>query len=98
MLKIGLTGGIGSGKTIVANILKKLEISVYNADERAKQLTNNDAKIKKTLVGKFGNSLYKKNKLDKKMLSKLIFGNSENLEFVNSIIHPIVMQDYEKWL
>jgi dephospho-CoA kinase len=97
MIKIGITGGIGSGKSIVCEIFEKLNVSVYNADFKAKILTNEDIQIRKKLISRFGNSLFKNNQLDRKKLADIIFTDEEELEFVTSIIHPAVKADFEKW-
>jgi dephospho-CoA kinase len=94
---IGLTGGIGSGKTTIANHLKSLGIPVYNSDEQAKKilyLPETLASIK--LV--FGNGLFANDLLDKEKLSNLVFNNPEQLKLLNQIIHPAVKVDFEKWL
>jgi dephospho-CoA kinase len=95
---IGITGGIGSGKTIVSKVFETLGISVYNSDIEAKKLNNSSERIKKELINRFGNDLYKEDVLDKKLLAKYIFNNSENIKFVNNIIHPEVKKHFEKWL
>jgi len=94
---IGLTGGIGSGKTTIANHLKSLGIPVYNSDEQAKKILYLPETIK-SLKSVFGNSIFSNNLLDKEKLSQLVFNNQEQLEFLNQIIHPKVKIDFQKWL
>ena len=94
---IGLTGGIGSGKTTIANHLKSLGIPVYNSDEQAKKILYLPETIK-SLKSVFGNSIFSNNLLDKEKLSQLVFNNQEQLKFLNQIIHPKVKIDFQKWL
>ena len=94
---IGLTGGIGSGKTTIANHLKSLGIPVYNSDDQAKKILYLPETIK-SLKSVFGNSIFSNNLLDKEKLSKLVFNNPEKLKFLNQIIHPVVKVDFDKWL
>ncbi len=96
---IGLTGGIGSGKTIVAEVFEKLGIPVYNSDIEAKQLMNTDSDIINKLKTVFGYDIYSdKNILNRKKLAKLIFNNKEKLNTVNSIVHPAVKKHFNNWV
>jgi len=97
MLKIGITGGIGSGKSVVANILQQMGFPVYDSDSRAKALTQTNADIRQQLTAMFGDNLFKDNILDKKALSQLIFSSDKNLKAVNAIIHPVVVGDFATW-
>lgn len=98
MLKIGLTGGIGSGKTTVAHILAKLNYPVYIADQEAARLINSDPGIYSKLVGLFGEQIYQADHtLNKKALSDIIFNDHRALLTVNSIVHPRVLEDFEQW-
>jgi len=94
---IGLTGGIGSGKTTIANHLKSLGFPVYNSDEQAKKILYLPETLQ-SLKLFFGNSIFKDDLLDKEELSKLVFNNPEQLKLLNQIIHPAVKVDFEKWL
>jgi len=95
----GLTGGIGSGKTTVGQIFKTLGIAVYNADERAKWLTENNNTIKLKIKSIFGEQLYDLNDvLDKKKLSEIVFNNKLELIKLNEIIHPEVRLDFTEWI
>lgn len=95
----GLTGGIGSGKTTVGQIFKTLGVAVYNADERAKWLTENNSTIKLKIKSKFGEQLYDLNDiLDKKKLSEIVFNNKIELIKLNEIIHPEVRLDFTEWI
>jgi dephospho-CoA kinase len=98
MKRIGITGGIGSGKTTVCEIFKLLGIPVFHADLEAQFLQNNDQVIKNQIVEHFGEKIYNKyGRLDRKKMASLIFSRPEELEAINSIIHPAVRQRYMKW-
>ena len=88
MIKIGLTGGIGSGKSVVAALLELSGIPVYIADTESKRLTASSPVIREKLIALFGKELYTPDGLDKKRLASHIFGTPELLEQVNAIIHP----------
>lgn len=98
MLTIGLTGGIGSGKTTVAQIFEVLAIPVYYADEAAKNLMNQDAALKKQIVSAFGPDVYKEEKLDRALLARLVFGDAQKLNVLNSIVHPATLLDASRWI
>jgi len=98
-LKIGVTGGIGAGKSIVCKIFSVLGVPVYDADTRAKWLMANNSQLKDQLIGAFGEEVYLANNgLNRALLSKLVFNNNEKLALLNSIVHPIVAEDFSKWL
>ena len=97
MIKLGITGGIGAGKTVVASFLKAIGVSVYIADDESKRLTSTSPKIKELLIKNFGEQLYPGGNLNKPLLASLIFGNKKNLDLVNSIIHPEVLVDFNQW-
>jgi dephospho-CoA kinase len=97
MKVIGLTGGIGSGKSTVSRLLNKMGIPVYIADAESKRLTESSPAIREKLTGRFGANLYADGKLNKSLLASLIFENEANLRFVNSVIHPEVRIDFERW-
>lgn len=96
-LKIGITGGIGSGKTFICKLFEALGIPVYNADEEAKRLMNSDARIKEKLIEQFGEATYKEGRLDRAFLADMVFSDKEKLELLNSIVHPIVIQEAKDW-
>jgi len=99
MIKVGITGGIGSGKTTVCKIFEILGIPVYNADERAKELIATDKSIIKQVKQLFGNDVYDEDgKLDKKRVASVIFNFPEILNKYNKIVHPAVFKDAEKWM
>jgi dephospho-CoA kinase len=95
---IGLTGGIGSGKTILAKEFSKNYIQVYNSDERAKFLMNNSKDLKDSLIKCFGSNTYVDDSLNKTYLSSLIFNDRKSLELMNSIVHPHVEKDFMGWM
>lgn len=97
MIKIGLTGGIGSGKSTVSEIFKVLGFPVYIADIESKKLTNTSLYIKEKLIGRFGGNIYAQEGLNKDLLAKYIFENKENLNYVNSVIHPQVRSHFIDW-
>lgn len=98
MLKIGLTGGIGSGKTTVARVLEVLGIPVYYADEAAKDLMNKNELLKQQLIFHFGEATYfEDGHLNRKHLSSIVFANKEKLELLNSLVHPVTIADAQQW-
>ncbi|MBL0012398.1 MAG: dephospho-CoA kinase [Flavobacterium sp.] len=94
---IGLTGGIGSGKTTIANYIKSLGVPVYIADDEAKKLLY-DAVIQEELKVAFGETIFENGVLSKDKLAKIVFNNAAKLKSLNSIIHPAVKAHFEKWL
>jgi dephospho-CoA kinase len=98
MLKIGLTGGIGSGKTTVAQIFEVLAIPVYYADQAAKELMNHDPDLKKEITSAFGKEVYKEGMLDRAFLGEIVFTDSEKLARLNSIVHPATLKDASSWM
>ena len=95
---IGITGGMGSGKSTVSNILRHLNYKVYNSDVRGKELIGEVKSIRDQLVTIFGDEIFKNNKLDSKALSKKIFKDESSLKKINSIIHPEVEKDFNSWI
>ena len=98
MIKVGITGGIGSGKTYVCNVFEKMGVPVFYADEEAKKISESNAVIIK-IVETFGASILDiDNKLDRKKLSERVFSNPHELQKLNAIIHPLVKKRFENWL
>ena len=97
MIKIGITGGIGSGKSVVAELFKLLGVPVYNADQECKRLMDVSPIIREHLTMLFGNELYTSQGLNRRRLADLIFNNAENLHFTNHIVHPEVKRDFLQW-
>lgn len=98
MLKVGLTGGIGSGKSTVAKVFEVLGIPVYYADDAAKRLMNQDDDVKRTIQKQFGDAVYTNDVLNKKQLADIVFNNPEKLQQLNKIIHPATIKDAERWM
>ena len=98
MLKVGLTGGIGSGKTLLSRIFKILRVPVYNSDERAKHLMAHDDSVKELIKNAFGEDVYNKDILDTKKLSGLVFKDKSKLSALNNIVHPAVFNDFDQWV
>ena len=97
MKRIGITGGIGAGKSLVAEIIKAMGYPVYNSDERAKELTESNPKIKEGLIHLFGEEIYQNDTLNKFALAQAIFSDESLREKVNALIHPIVREDFNLW-
>ena len=97
MIRVGLTGGIGSGKSTVARILETLGIPVYYADDAAKQIMNTDEGLKQEIRKHFGDASYVDDRLDRKYLAGIVFKNAEKLELLNSLIHPVTIRHSEDW-
>jgi dephospho-CoA kinase len=97
MLKIGLTGGIGSGKSTVANIFKVLGIPVFDADSVAKELMENNLEIRENLIHHFGSLVFENNQLNRKWLANKVFKDPYELNILNAIVHPITLQVAEDW-
>ncbi len=97
MLKVGITGNIGSGKSLVCRLFSVLGIPIYDADSRAKELMNTDPKLISEIKHHFGVQSYFEGKLDRAYLAKLVFGAPRLLEILNQIVHPAVKQDSDRW-
>jgi dephospho-CoA kinase len=98
MLKIGLTGGIGSGKTTVAKVFEVLGIPVYYADEAAKELMHTNELLKQQLIFHFGKeTFFEEGQLNRKHLSSIVFNNKEKLELLNNLVHPATIADAQEW-
>jgi len=97
MIKFGITGGIGSGKTVVSEVLQLYNIPVYIADTESKILTDNSPVIRKKLIDLFGMEIYDGSRLNKSLLASYIFNDKEKLLEVNNIIHPEVYKDFTQW-
>lgn len=97
-LRIGLTGGIGSGKSTVAKVFEVLGIPVYYADEAAKRIMNEDKLLQQQIIEHFGASAYKNNQVDRQYLAGMVFNNKEKLQLLNSLVHPATIRDAERWM
>lgn len=97
MYKVGITGGIGSGKSTVCDILRELDVAVYNSDVRAKELMMESVSLRQALVERFGEEVYNAEGLNRAYLSQRVFGSASELEALNAIVHPAVMADFDCW-
>ena len=98
MLKIGLTGGIGSGKSTVAKIFETLGIPVYYADIEARRLMNTDQLLRSQIIRHFGEEAYADNELNRAHISASVFNDSDKLNLLNSLVHPATFAHAELWI
>ena len=98
MLRVGLTGGIGSGKSTVAKIFEVLGIPVYYADTAARRLMNEDEELKKKVIAHFGSESYINDELNRPYIASLVFNDKEKLELLNYLSHPITIRDANQWM
>jgi dephospho-CoA kinase len=94
---IGLTGGIGSGKSVVAKVFATLGIPVFNADEEAKRIMQTSPEIKAKLIQQFGTDIYNQSGLDKEKLAGIVFNEPFQLQLLNAIVHPVTIQTAKDW-
>ena len=97
MLKIGLTGGVGSGKTYVSLIFSNLGVPIFYADLEAKKILSNNILVQKEINQNFGVDIFNNGVFDKEKLSNIIFNDKEKLKTLNSFIHPLVNEEFNKW-
>ena len=97
MKKIGLTGGIGVGKTFVADIFQKMGYAVFSADTEAKKCMQESKDLKSAVIQNFGDEVYKNGVLQKEKLANIVFNDSEKLNELNQLVHPFVQQYFENW-
>lgn len=96
---IGITGGIGSGKTTVCSIFQALGVPVYNADERAKELMNTNPTLRAQIIDAFGAESYDaENRLNRPYIAQQVFNSSKDLNTINALVHPVVASDFEEWV
>jgi dephospho-CoA kinase len=98
MLKVGITGGIGSGKSTVCAFFEILGVPVFYADDAAKQAMDDDPELKAGISNLFGPAIYVNGKLDRPALSKAVFGNADKLAALNSLVHPAAIKAGERWM
>ena len=98
MLKVGVTGGIGSGKSTVSRFFSALGVPVYDSDQRAKSLMQYDNSIRSKIKIEFGDNAYHKNELNRSYLAEIVFKNESKLKQLNAIVHPVVKTDFINWL
>lgn len=97
-LKIGITGGIGSGKSTVAKVFETMGIPVYYADDAAKRLMNEDAALQQQIIDLFGPQAYVNGELDRKFIAAQVFSNKSKLQELNAVVHPATIADGERWM
>lgn len=97
MIKVGITGGIGSGKTTVCRLFAALGVPIYDSDTQAKRLMEEDPALRKRLSARFGEAIYASGHLDRKMLAARVFADPAELSALNDLVHPAVMCDFERW-
>lgn len=98
MISIAITGGIGSGKSYVSNLLKERGIPIYNADDEAKRLMLTNKDIRRDLIALLGDSVYENGVLNKPILASYLFADANNAARINRIVHPRVKADFRRWL
>ena len=98
MLKVGITGGIGSGKSTITSLFHDLGVPIYNSDERAKWLLSNDVDLMDQIKILFGQESYSNNKLNRAHIANIVFQDNDMLKELNAIVHPLVKIDFENWL
>lgn len=98
MISVGITGGIGSGKSTVARIFEVLGIPVYYADDAAKRIMNEDPSLREAIAAAFGPESYTNGILNRSYLSQTVFNNKEKLEQLNALVHPATIRDGEQWM
>ncbi len=97
MVRIGITGGIGSGKSVVSELMKIMNIPVYNADDASKNILKTDLSVQKKLKELLGDHIFSGDELNKALMASLIFNNPDLLSKTNAIIHPAVFDDFNNW-
>lgn len=97
MLRVGITGGIGSGKSTVCRVLQVLGVPVFNADEEAKRLLNEDEALRAQVMARFGDQLYASGSLDRKAMARMVFNNADALAALNALVHPRVRSRFSEW-
>lgn len=98
VLKIGLTGGIGSGKSTVANMFKILGVPVFDADSAAKNIMNEDEELKAKIISTFGEQSYVNDELNRKYIAGIVFNDSFKLKQLNALVHPAAINAAKEWI
>lgn len=97
MYKVGITGGIGSGKSTVCRMLSERGVALYDADSRAKELMSTSESLRRALIENFGEETFTASGLNRAYLAERVFHNAEQLRLLNSLVHPAVIADFEAW-
>lgn len=98
MLKVGITGGIGSGKSIICEVFKSLNVPVYNADKKAAQLVETNPQIRSEIINEFGDQSYTGSGYNRKYIAEKVFNDKSLLNKLNRIIHPAVAEEFYQWM
>lgn len=97
MFKVGITGGIGSGKSTVCRLFAERGVAVYDTDAAAKRLMAEDEALKRGIVARFGAESYRDGVLNRPYLAERVFGDDKEREALNGLVHPAVIADFERW-
>ncbi|WP_048746828.1 dephospho-CoA kinase [Capnocytophaga ochracea] len=97
MMVVGLTGGIGSGKSTIAKEFAVLGIAVFNSDEQAKALIANNAQVKERIIAAFGEEAYQNGEYNRAYIAQIVFSNPEKLAILNDIVHPALAKYFKQW-
>lgn len=97
MMKVGITGGIGSGKSTVCRLFAQKGIAVYDSDAAAKRLMQEDGVLRRQLAGRFGEGTFRDGVLDRAYLAGIVFADPQALADLNALVHPVVMRDFDAW-
>ena len=97
MMVVGLTGGIGSGKSTIAKAFAALGIAVFNSDEQAKVLIATDAQVKERIIAAFGEEAYQNGEYNRAYIAQIVFNNPEKLAILNGIVHPALAKYFKQW-
>jgi dephospho-CoA kinase len=97
MYRVGITGGIGSGKSLVCSILELFGVPVYYADKEARRLMNENGELRRAIKNEFGEAVYKGGELNRQEMGSRVFGEPRLLEKINNMVHPVVRKDFDNW-
>jgi len=97
MIKVGITGGIGSGKSTVCRLFAQRGVAVYDSDREAKRLMAEDAVLQQAIMMRFGVAAYTEGELNRQYLAEQVFGNPQALADLNGLVHPAVVRDFARW-
>ena len=97
MLRVGVTGGIGSGKSTVCEMFAQLGVSLYDCDSQAKRLMSESEAVRSQIIETFGEDAYLNGELNRAFLAERVFGDAEQLALLNGIVHPAVREDFRSW-
>ena len=98
MIKVGITGGIGVGKTYICNILKKMGYSIFSSDQVAKKLVSENSCVRDQIITFFGEDIIENKNISREKLAIQVFSNKEKLKKLNEIVHPFVKKEFDKWM